>query len=118
VGVAGRGDPNHRDHRTVGQHGNEANATRTAVYSITGNGTADITYDTLTDGNTGSSQADGSALPWTKTVTGKGLITIFSVDAQLQTGSTVSCKITVDGKVVSSHTSTGQYAVVSCSGDG
>jgi transposase len=64
----------------------------------------------------GSEQANGTTLPWTKTVSGKGLITIFSVDAQLQSGNTVTCTLTVDGKVVSTHTSTGQYAVVSCSG--
>lgn len=54
--------------------------------------------------------------PWTKTLTAKGLFSIYSLGAQLNSGSTVSCSITLDGKVISTHTSTGQYANVECSG--
>jgi hypothetical protein len=95
-----------------------ATTVHTATYSVTGNGVADINYDSLTNGNVGSSSANGSTLPWAKTVRGSGLITIFSVDAILTSGTTVTCTITVDGKVVESHSSTGQFASVSCVGGG
>jgi hypothetical protein len=94
----------------------DANKVHTAIYSVTGNGVANISYDSVTTAGGGTQQAIGSPLPWSKTVSGKGLITIFSVVAQLTSGSTVSCTLTVDGKVVSSHTSTGQDAIVTCDG--
>jgi len=106
----------------VGLAGNAVNkaenTVHTAVYSVTGDGIADISYDSLTNGNVGTSEANGSTLPWTRTVHGSGLITIFSVDATLTTGTTVTCTVTVDGKIVATHTSTGQFATVSCVGNG
>ena len=86
------------------------------VYSITGSGTADINYDTITNGNVGSSQITGSAIPWTKTVAGTGAFSIFTLSGTLTEGSTISCAISINGKVVSTNTSSGQYATVSCSG--
>lgn len=88
----------------------------TVVYSVTGSGTADITYDSFTNGNSGSAQDNGAALPWSKTVNGSGIFNVYSLSAQAQTGTSISCTITVDGKQVANHTSTGQYAVVACSG--
>src|SRR5664280_760081 len=84
--------------------------------SVTGSGTADINWDTFAYGNSGSSQDSGAALPWTKTVTGSGLFNIYSVTAQLQSGTSVTCSITVDGRQVSTHTSTGQFAIADCTG--
>ena len=96
---------------------NKAATTKhTVVYTVTGNGTADITFDTFTNGNSGSSQDTGASLPWTKTATGSGLFNLYDVTATLSTGSTVTCTITVDGKQVASHTSTGQFATVDCTG--
>ena len=93
-----------------------SNKVHTITYSVTGDGPADITYDTFTSGNTGSEQANGATLPWTKTLTAKGFFSIYSLGAQLNSGTTISCSITLDGKVISNHTSTGQYANVDCSG--
>jgi Mycobacterium membrane protein len=93
-----------------------SNKVHTITYSVTGDGPADITYDTFTNGNAGSEQANGASLPWTKTLTAKGIFSVYSLGAQITSGSTVSCSITLDGKVISSHTSTGQYANVECSG--
>jgi len=96
---------------------NKAATTKhTVVYSVTGSGTADINWDTFAYGNSGSSQDSGAALPWTKTVTGSGLFNIYSVTAQLQSGTSVTCSITVDGKLVSTHSSTGQFAIADCTG--
>ena len=93
-----------------------SNKVHTITYSVTGDGPADITYDTFTSGNTGSEQANGATLPWTKTLTAKGFFSIYSLGAQLNSGTTISFSITLDGKVISNHTSTGQYANVDCSG--
>jgi hypothetical protein len=86
----------------------------TVVYSVTGDGTADITYDTFSTGGAGTSQATGQSLPWTKTIVASGLFSIYSVSGSIATGNTVTCSITVDGKVLSTHTSTGQFANVDC----
>jgi hypothetical protein len=62
------------------------------------------------------SSATGQKLPFSKTVTEKqGLIPVYSVTGTNGlTGSDISCKITVDGKVVAEQTSTGQFASVDC----
>ncbi|KJL19842.1 membrane protein [Microbacterium azadirachtae] len=92
----------------------------TIVYEITGTvPDATVTYSTLDNGNVQSASASGQALPWTKTLTAKkdGLldVNVFSVSAVggIESGD-ISCKITVDGKVVSEQTASGQAAVVSC----
>jgi hypothetical protein len=94
---------------------NKANTTKhTVVYSVTGSGTADITYDSFTNGNSGTSQDTGAAIPWSKTITGSGIFNVYSLTATLSSGGTVTCSITVDGKQLASHTSTGQFASVDC----
>lgn len=93
-------------------------ANQTVVYTVTGDGTANITYDTWTNNNSGTSQVSDAAMPWTKTITATGTFSTFSVMAQLQTGTTSTCTITVNGKQVSSNTSTGQYSIATCSATG
>ena len=63
-----------------------------------------------------SSDANGSASPWSKTSTTTEAVTTASVVAQSQGDGdgSVSCSITVDGKVVKTNQSTGAYAVVTC----
>lgn len=92
----------------------------TIVYEVTGTiSNATITYSTLDNGNVQSATASGQALPWTKTLTAKkeGLfdVNVFSVSAVggMESGD-IGCKITVDGKVVSEQTATGQVAAASC----
>lgn len=63
-----------------------------------------------------SSDANGTASPWSKTSTTPDAVTMASVVAQSQgdgSGS-VSCSITVDGKVVKTNQSTGAYSLVTC----
>ena len=59
-------------------------------------------------------QATNQSLPWTKNFSASGLFNFYSVSASVTTGTTVTCSITVDGVVKSTHTSTGQYSNVNC----
>lgn len=69
-----------------------------------------VTYgvgaDTSQDTNAGS--------PWTKTTSSSDAFNIETLAVQNAGTGTVSCKITVDGKVVKQNQSSGQYATVSC----
>lgn len=81
-------------------------------YEITGGAASSVTYGTAA----GISQEADVKLPWSKTVTDDGLLTIATLDAQNAGSGPVSCKITIDGKVIAEQTSSGQFAVVSCFG--
>ena len=97
---------------------NDANNQKhTIVYTVTGNGTANITYAAYDNGNTGTSQVGDAPLPWTKTITGSGLFNSYSVIATVgSNGGTVACTLSVDGKKVSSHSASGAYSSADCSG--
>jgi len=103
---------------------NKAAATEhTVVYTVTGDSTdSSITWSTYTDGDSGSEQASGAKLPWTKEVTVKGSseglnFNSFTVTASNgTTGGEIACEIKVDGKVVSTKSATGEYASATCSG--
>ena len=91
------------------------------TYEVTteGGGTALVTY--TSDGSFNISQENGAALPWTKTVDlGSGILG-GGAGASLQaqgdgSADSITCRVTHDGEVVSENTSTGQFAVVTCSG--
>ena len=92
----------------------EGNAGKTARYEVSGSASVanNVTYEI----NNGMQQNNNVVLPWSKEFTiGKGFQPLV-VNAQNAGGGSISCRILVDGGVVSDHTSTGQYAVVSCSG--
>lgn len=100
-----------------------AAAEHTVVYTVTGDSTdSTINYSTYTDNNSGSEEVAGSKLPWTKEekVTGssEGLkFNSFTLTATNgTTGNEITCEIKVDGKVVASKKSSGQYASALCSG--
>lgn len=97
---------------------NRANTTKhTVIYSVTGTGTATITYDTLDNLNTGEAQLPNVALPWSKTLTGAGLISAYSLTATVgPSGGSATCTITVDGKQISTNSATGALASAHCSG--
>jgi hypothetical protein len=90
------------------------NAGKTIRYEVTGDaGTANnVTYMI----NHGEQQETNVALPWSKDFTADDKFQALVVNAQNAGGGSISCTITVDGKVISQHTSNGQYAVVMCSG--
>ena len=78
-----------------------------------------VTY--TSDDSFNISQENGAALPWTKTVDlGSGILG-GGAGASLQaqgdgSADSITCRVTHDGEVVSENTSTGQFAVVTCSG--
>jgi MmpS family membrane protein len=93
----------------------------TVIYRVDGDSTtADVTYFSINgDGSSGSAQEPGANVPFTKTVSAQGDLSVYSVNAQVgQGGTTVSCSITVDGVVKAKQTSTGAFAVVICSASG
>jgi Mycobacterium membrane protein len=97
------------------------NAKHTVVYEVTAEGAAtasSVTWSSFSDkGNSGTSQAQNVAVPWTKTVDVTGDFSSFSLFAQLgSTGTSITCTIKVDGKQNVTNTSTGAFSTVTCSG--
>lgn len=92
------------------------------VYTIGGTGKADITYSSIDgSGKQVSQSAEGVQIPWSKSFTIKGDFSGFDVTASsvsLDKSVTLTCEITVDGKVVSTDHATGHAAGVSCIGSG
>lgn len=74
---------------------------------------ANITYTT----DTGSEQVASPTLPFTKDFEVHGSTYGTLSVSNGQTGNTVTCTVTVDGKQVSTNTSSGQYANASCGYD-
>jgi hypothetical protein len=90
-------------------------AKHTVILEVSGPKTADVTYGMEAD----QSQDNGTTLPWKKTLTADTLMLGASVYAQSKgTSGKITCKITVDGKVVKTNSSSGEYAVVTCQGGG
>lgn len=101
----------------------EAAAGSTVLYEVESDAATSqsISYATVDDGNFGQEQANGAELPWSNEVeiTGGGEFDFnsFSLTAQAAQGATtITCRITVDGEVIAEQTSTGEFAVVTCSG--
>lgn len=95
---------------------------RTVLYEVEGTATSvDITYEAAS----GTAQQSGLKVPLTrKSGTAKGISVTKSaadfvyISAQNQDDSgSVTCKITVDGVVVSTVTSRGAYTIATCSGN-
>lgn len=81
------------------------------VYRIRGSAPrALITYSTPS----GQEQENGAAVPWKKAIKTHGVDTA-TISAQNQAASgTITCEITVDGKLVKRSTSSGGYAIATC----
>jgi hypothetical protein len=99
----------------------KANQTITVVYTVSSDQPASVNYDTYTDGQSGSSSATDSPMPFTKTFTVKkgGTFSFTSLLVSAVGGentTTLSCSITYDGKELASQTATGAYSTVLCSG--
>ena len=89
------------------------------TYSVTGNGAPSISYTTMQNGDVGQESANEAVLPFSKTLTvtdggalGFTAMTIVAIGDETTT--TITCTITQDDIVISSQTSTGPYASVSC----
>lgn len=114
---------------TSGGGGDEGTATAsgsptgvTVRYEVVGDGvaTASVTY--VADENFSQQQANGAALPWSADVAfpDAGVLgvqpLVLTAQSQSQTGGEITCTILRDGVVVTSSTSSGPFAVVTCSG--
>lgn len=89
----------------------------TVLYEVTGpESTNNITYSA--GGTAQIAQENGAAAPWTKTVEfAEGSFRVASLTAQNAGSGDITCRITVDGEVVSETTSSGEYAVVTCNSE-
>jgi beta-lactam-binding protein with PASTA domain len=81
------------------------------VYEVVGNGSrASITW--IAPGTYNISQATNESLPWRMSwPTSSGY---RNFNAQILNGNSITCNIYVNGQLLKTNTSTGQYAVVSC----
>lgn len=77
---------------------------------------ANITYSFGQD----IAQDNGQSLPWRKADSREvGALDVLQVDVQNQgERGSVTCRISVDGEVVASNTSTGAFAIATCSSTG
>ena len=81
------------------------------VYVVQGPAAADITYDTFTNGVEDSVEDTTALVPWTMVVNGHRPFGSFAVNVDVTSfnpGTTpVSCEISVNGHLLSRHTSVG-----------
>lgn len=102
----------------------EEAVTGTVLYQVESDGAAatSITYSTMDNGNIGQSQANGAPVPFATEVAVEGegqmfAMNSYSLIAQAdETATTITCRITVNGEVRAEQTSTGAFAVVTCTG--
>ncbi|UGT60633.1 MmpS family transport accessory protein [Nocardia asteroides] len=94
----------------------EAKREVTVAYEVRGSGgAAAVTYSGR---DFDIAQEAEAPLPWSKDVTIDGLGKYVSLTAQSGAdGEELSCRILVDGRVLSEQTSNGPFSMVSCSGD-
>lgn len=96
--------------------GQQATTTTAAItYEVTGRSAGNITY--TTDGAGSQEQQQDVTLPWRKTINVPAGFAFVSLLAQNGGKGQISCKITDStGKVIKQATSSGAYAIASCSG--
>jgi hypothetical protein len=89
------------------------------VYTVTGDGFASVSYDTFTNGDKGTVQDPVVLPPWTKKVNGHRPFGGFTVNLTAanptKVDTSITCQISVNGRLVSRHTAIGSFAAVSCS---
>jgi hypothetical protein len=100
--------------KAVNEIKEEVNRVAKVDYEISGDAAnVEILYGEVLDPKTETVPA----LPWTKQVENQGVYKGGTLTATAdENGGTVTCKITVDGEVVSTDTATGPYATASCAG--
>ncbi len=101
--------------KAVDDVNDEANREAVIVYEISGDAAnVDVTYTTFGDTMT-TNQETAATLPWSKEIKTKGLVKEGSLMVTTgETGGTVTCKVTVDGKEVKTATATGAFAMATC----
>ncbi len=83
------------------------------VLEVAGPKSADITFGLGAD----QSQEQGAKLPWKKELTSGEAVIIPTVVAQSKASGKITCKITIDGKLAKENSSSGEFAVVTCTAD-
>jgi hypothetical protein len=79
--------------------------------SVTGTTSTSMTYNNGTE----QTQENSQPTPWIKEYTTKSILpVVLLAQNQARGGNTITCAIYVNGKMVTSNTSTGPYAVVTC----
>jgi heme/copper-type cytochrome/quinol oxidase subunit 2 len=96
----------------------EQNAVSTITYDVTGDArNATVTYSSFGGGNSATNQESVAQLPWHKEVQAKGVLPGGTLTVMAdQSGGTVTCKVTVNGKEAKTATGTGPYASAICAG--
>ncbi|AOT60599.1 MULTISPECIES: MmpS family transport accessory protein [Streptomyces] len=95
---------------------NAMNETYQVTYEVTGSGIESISYN----GGGGDAMnpkletVEKPTLPWTKTVTLKGIEAPLVTPVAIQGGAEATCKITHEGKVLKEATGKGAGATLSC----
>jgi len=94
----------------------EANREAVIVYEITGDAqNVDVTYSVFSDENMSTKDETVATLPWKKEVKTKGLVKEGQVIVTTgESGGSVTCTITVDGKKVESNTASGAFEMATC----
>lgn len=92
----------------------ELNKEVVVTYEVSGTGSSPIITYTANDSNV--SQDTAASLPWSKDVTLTGIIKVATLTATNGIGDdgTITCKIIVDGAVVTENTANGAGASASC----
>jgi hypothetical protein len=103
---------------------NGSGETRAVVYTIESDAASvSATYTTIDGGNLGQSQETAVAAPWTKELeVSDAAFSSYTLtagmnpvlDGSAPDGTTITCRITVDGEVVAEQTSSGQFAIATC----
>ncbi|CAN5376685.1 hypothetical protein BH09ACT6_BH09ACT6_18310 [soil metagenome] len=101
----------------------EANQDVAVVYQASGDGKASIFYSTFSNGRSGTESATGTILPWEKDLTvkagGQFDFNSFNLTVTGDADTTsVTCTISVAGKVISTQTGNGAYSTASCNASG
>ncbi|MDV7244462.1 MULTISPECIES: MmpS family transport accessory protein [Rhodococcus] len=85
---------------------------KSIVYEVISD-SGELNNVTWFDENSAIQQQSTVPAPWTLTVNNPSTFVIAGVGAQT-TGTSVTCRVIVDGEVEDEQTATGQYAVVNC----
>ena len=85
----------------------------TYAVSTTGPGILSVTY--VTDGFNIAQETDVPGAEWSKTVEASGDTLGWNMNAQNEGGGTITCTIMRGDRIVTENTSSGDYAMVTCS---
>ena len=104
--------------------GSSGTPTRLVVFRLTGAGKAglsgagyvSITYTTATDATAVSPSEARNVLPWRYAVRGPGPLSAYTIWAQNEAGASLTCTMTVDGRLDSTNVAIGADPTVYCRG--